>query len=781
MFFILIFISRQSVAQEYPASSVKYNIHADLDTETKIVTGIETIEITNVHNDELQYIWLHLIPNAYENDSTSYTRFSLNNKDTRFYFSDKEERANLTISEIKVDGESVNFYRDESNKEWVKVNLPHSLSAYQQATISVNYLLKLPRMFDESGYNADRIRLSNWYPVLTGLSEKDLNMKDYTSVRYTNHLPADYNITLNVDHKEINIKEINTENIVIDINLKTDEISHVKDSTDLNVGKNYWIKGAQINSEQKATALINSAFPKFFNGKLPVNASRFLLSVYEKADKGQPIVVNYPRTDLQSLLFEEIKSKLWFDSVRQIKGSQNVEQAFNQLKNNPETITIRSLQNAFASSVNNSLNSEFDLLYSEQSLYNNQKKSIKPAFLFNFKETDKYNYISVAPALGYNNYNSFMAGLLIHNYQLPYNKFNFLLAPMYATGNQDLAGLARVEYNLFKRNQWWQFAFNGSQFAYNTVNLESLAEPLNYTYKRFVPSAKLTLYRDDLNEKKWIFNLKDYIFNFSSYQLNSNPATSVIEATPVKINRNIAELNSIFKNDRVLYPYNIALQVNGSNDFLRAGITAKQFFNYDASGKGITARVFGGKFFYLVSQSFTAQYNTTPYHFYMAGTAVTDFTYSNYFVGRNEQQGWMSQQIAERDGFFKVYTPMRSEPVGTSDNWLASINLTADIPDKINPFARLPFKIPVKAFADIGTFSGAWNDDASTGKFVYDGGIQLSLLNEAVSVYFPLLYSKVYRDYYKSIYGNKYFGKTISFSINIENLKPKKLKTILPY
>ena len=771
----------QSAAQVYPATPVKYTIHADLNTETKVVTGIQTIDFTNVHNDELRYVWLHLIPNAYEKDSTTYTRFSLNNRDTRFYFSDKQERASLTISEIKVDGESVNFYKDESNKEWVKVNLLQSLTKNQQATISVNYLLKLPRMFDEFGYNADRIRLSNWYPVLTGLSEKDFNIEDYTSVRYTNHLPGDFNVTLNVNEKEIKIKEENKENIVIDINFETQSITHLKDSTDVNVGKNYWIKGAQINSEQKATAFINSVFPKFFTRKLPVNASRFLLSVYEKAGKGQPIVVDYSRTDLQSLLFEELKSKLWFDSVRQIIGSNNVERGIDQLQKISGTITVPVLQNVFTNLTNNSLNSEFSLLYTDESLYKSQNKQIRPAFLFNLKETDKYNYISFVPAIGFNNYNKVMVGALIHNYQLPYNKFNFFLAPMYATGNKDLAGLAHVECNLFKRNQWWNFAFNGSQLGYNIVNFETLHEPLNYSYKRFVPSVKLTLYIDDLNEKKWIFNVKDYIFYFSSYQLTSDPVTLAINATPVKINMNIAELNSIFRNDRVLYPYNIALQVNGSNDFLRAGITTKQFFNYDTSGKGITVRVFGGKFFYLVSQSFTAQYNTTPYHFYMSGTAVTDFSYSNYFVGRNEQQGWMSQQITERDGFFKVYTPMRSEPIGTSDKWLASINLAADIPDKINPFAKLPFKIPIKAFADIGTFSGAWNEDASMGKFVYDAGIQLSLLNEVVNVYFPLLYSKVYRDYYKSIYGKKYFGKTISFSINIENLKPQKLKTILPY
>lgn len=776
------FSGLSSIAQNAPDSSLKYTIHANLSTDTKIINSIQTIDFINVYNNSLSYLWLHLIPNAFENDSTAYTQFSLDNKDTRFYFSDEGEKANLDIKEIKVDGEPVDFYTDPSNKEWVKVNLHNALERGNQIKLTVNYHTKLPRLFDELGYDAESIRLSYWYPVLAAFDSQGWRLNDYTSARYINHSPAAYDITLRVnDGREFKFKEKNTQNIVANINLNNGEVLYLTDSTDLNVGKNYWIKGGLKNSEEKAMLLLNKALPKIFYPKLPLNASKLLSTTYENAGKGMPIMVSEPRADIHALLFEEIKAKLWYDSIKNLIGKDDFENALNSLRNTNYHIDEQDLLKAFNGASNKSLLSEFNLLHTSNSLYPVLKKAVKPTFLFSLKETDKYNYISIAPILGYNKYNNFMAGLLIHNYQLPYNKFNFLLAPVYATGNKDLAGLARLEYNLFKKNQWWQFAFNASQFAYNTVNINSTAEPLNYTYKRFVPSVKLTLYRDDLNEKKWIFNLKDYILNFSAYQLSSNPATSLIDATPLKTNNNIAELNTMYRNDRVLYPYNISLQLNGGNDFLRAGITAKQFFNYDASGKGLTARVFGGKFFYLIGQSFTAQYNTSPYHFYMAGTSVTDFTFSNYFIGRNEQQGWMSQQIIERDGFFKVYTPMRSEPVGKSDNWLAAINLTADIPGNIDPFAKLPFKVPIKFFADIGTFSGAWNDDASTGKFVYDAGVQLSLLNEAINIYFPLLYSKVYRDYYKSIYGEKYFAKTISFSITIENLKPKKLKAILPY
>jgi hypothetical protein len=36
-----------------------------------------------------------------------------------------------------------------------------------------------------------------------------------------------------------------------------------------------------------------------------------------------------------------------------------------------------------------------------------------------------------------------MIGALIHNYELPANRFQFLAAPMYATGSKTITGLAR--------------------------------------------------------------------------------------------------------------------------------------------------------------------------------------------------------------------------------------------------------------------------------------------------------------------------------------------------
>src|SRR5258708_29333914 len=76
-------------------------------------------------------------------------------------------------------------------------------------------------------------------------------------------------------------------------------------------------------------------------------------------------------------------------------------------------------------------------------------KQLKQAFLFNFRNTDKFNYINFLPAAAYNEYDKFMIGILIHNYDLPPNPFQFYLAPLYATGSHQLNGTGGLGYTWY--------------------------------------------------------------------------------------------------------------------------------------------------------------------------------------------------------------------------------------------------------------------------------------------------------------------------------------------
>ena len=158
-----------------------------------------------------------------------------------------------------------------------------------------------------------------------------------------------------------------------------------------------------------------------------------------------------------------------------------------------------------------------------------------------------------------------------------------------------------------------------------------------------------------------------------------------------------------------------------------------------------------------------------------------DYTYSDYFIGRNKFEGLGSQQIMMRDGGFKVRTDLLSSKVAKTDDWLLAANFSSSIPPGINPLNLLPIKIPLKIFVDIGTYAEAWKTDDGQGRFLYDAGFQLSLFKDVLNIYFPVLYSKVYHDYYKSTMPDKKYGKTISFSIDIQKISFRKLFPQIPF
>jgi hypothetical protein len=514
--------------------------------------------------------------------------------------------------------------------------------------------------------------------------------------------------------------------------------------------------------------------------------SNNILSILTSLHKDQPIETT--SIDLSEANYGEVvytKTGLWMEYFEKVVGKDTMlrimheyykDYAFkhpqpNDLKKVSEEVSGRDLSFVF-----NKL-SETGFVDSS-----NLKKQTKVKFLLPGFD-NKYNYITVSPIIGGNSYDKLMIGGAITNYSLPLKTFNFLIAPMYATGSRRITGAARLSYNHFTKRTWFEGALSGLTYSINKYQKDDGSD-LFLGLNRIVPSAKLTLYNKDLRERsKWIFHLRSFILNEDELRFNTltTPTDTSYVVSKASVNSIINQLRVSYENNRILYPYNGNITIDQGKEFVRVGFTGNYFFNYNEKGEGVNARVFAGKFFYLTSKTAITEYNTDRYHLNMSGpNGHEDYTYSDYFVGRNEFEGWKSQQIMERDGFFKVRTDLLGNKIGKTDDWLMAVNFCGDIPKQINPLNALPFRVPVKFFLDIGTYSEAWKDQPATGRFLYDAGLQLSLFRSGINIYFPLLYSKVYSDYFKSTLGDNHFWKTVSFDINLSVLQPSKLVREIP-
>lgn len=413
-----------------------------------------------------------------------------------------------------------------------------------------------------------------------------------------------------------------------------------------------------------------------------------------------------------------------------------------------------------------------------------QKKSLQLASFFNLKDTFTKNYLSLAPAIGANLYDGFMVGGLIHNYQLPLNRLRFFMAALYATRSKRLNGITRISYTWYPDHVFYRIdaGVGAARFSMNEFQPED-KQRLIFSFEKLAPFIRVTLNEPPLSKVEKYAQLKSYFIreqspSFTSI-INGNDTTE--EVNTINQQRNLNQFKVVFENRRVLYPYMAEFQVEQQKYFIRTTFTGRYYFNYANRQGGMNVRLFAGKFLYSGAKTQSKQFETNRYHLNMTGAdGFEDYTYSNYFAGRNKFENLGNQQIMIRDGGFKVRTDLLSTRIGKTDNWLVAVNALTDLPKSINPLQVLPIKIPLKVFVDIGTYAEAWNENAETNRFLFDAGFQLSLFRETVNIYVPVIYSTVYRDYFRSTLGTKRFWKTISFSLDIQDFSLKKIHKNLP-
>jgi hypothetical protein len=359
---------------------------------------------------------------------------------------------------------------------------------------------------------------------------------------------------------------------------------------------------------------------------------------------------------------------------------------------------------------------------------------------------------------------------------------------MYSFGAQRFVGVGKLDYSFFPNKIFRKINIflNGSAFTVDEYT-DSAGKKTDLGFQKIVPGIRFTFRQKDPRRHfhtyiQWkTFFINEDNLNFSRDTL-TNPPAVVTDVSKETESHTINQLLLVHERLRALYPYKGELRIEQSKDFIRLGFTGNYFFNYPKGG-GLDVRLFAGKFIYTSSKTILKEFSTERYHLNLSGAnGYQDYTYSDYFIGRNKFEGLPSQQMMMRDGGFKVKTDLLASPVGQTDDWLISTNLASTIPSAINPLDLLPFKIPLKVFLDIGTYAEAWKKDAEGDKFLFDGGFQISLLKNSVNIYIPLIYSSVYKDYIQSVIDEKNrFLKKITFSIDIASFSLKKIERNLPF
>ncbi|HXB93893.1 MAG TPA: hypothetical protein VNU70_02005, partial [Puia sp.] len=322
-----------------------------------------------------------------------------------------------------------------------------------------------------------------------------------------------------------------------------------------------------------------------------------------------------------------------------------------------------------------------------------------------------------------------------------------------------------------------QFILSGARFS-SARGTDSNGHAVFGGYYKVTPSLRLVFPNDNarstversLEWKTWLIGEK----NLDNYVLKSSDSI-FYPTSPRKYDfRYLNQLSFLIRDDRVLYPYKALLQLQQAANFYRIDFIGNYFFNYEKGG-GLDLRLFGSKFGYLGSRS--ASEDLSRYEPKLTAVRGSeDYTYSGYFIGRNEFSGGASQQIMDRDGNLPLRTDLFQALQGRSDNWVAAIDFRSTFPRFL-----VPEWLPLKAFFNAGTYAEAWGTTPPTSRFLYVAGLEIDLLRDVVRIYAPLFYSSDFSGQLKTVPDQNTFWKKLSFTINLQNIDFSKLFGNMPF
>ena len=164
-FFVFLLISVTTFSQNnYWQQHVNYKINIQLNDQEHSLKGFEEINYFNNSNDTLHFIWFHIWPNAYKNETTAFSEQFLKNGRKDFYFSTESEKGFINSLDFTSDNENLKISPHPKNIDIIKVMLKNPLLPHKSVLISTPFYVKLPYNFSRSGHVAQDYQITPWYP-----------------------------------------------------------------------------------------------------------------------------------------------------------------------------------------------------------------------------------------------------------------------------------------------------------------------------------------------------------------------------------------------------------------------------------------------------------------------------------------------------------------------------------------------------------------------------------------------------------------------------------------
>jgi len=153
-----------SADAQYWQQQVNYSISVALNDKAHTLSGSLKLEYTNNSPDTLPFIWFHLWPNAYKNETTAFAKQVLRDEDGRNRWDNMKDKGFIDSLDFKINGQPARTEADTANIDLLKVWLPQALLPGQKTTISTPFFVKIPSYSSRSGHLDQSYIICQWYP-----------------------------------------------------------------------------------------------------------------------------------------------------------------------------------------------------------------------------------------------------------------------------------------------------------------------------------------------------------------------------------------------------------------------------------------------------------------------------------------------------------------------------------------------------------------------------------------------------------------------------------------
>jgi hypothetical protein len=377
--------------------------------------------------------------------------------------------------------------------------------------------------------------------------------------------------------------------------------------------------------------------------------------------------------------------------------------------------------------------------------------------------TDKKNreFPFGVPAVAYNKYDGVMFGAAIVNLKQPVKNVDFTASLLYGIKSKKVNGTVNIDYYYKPKKSIVSLVKPGIKFQ--SFTQDNFIKPLKYYALH--PEIAVTLnHRTEKLEKlehQLIFINHTILQKKITYDY-ANSSYDKDTITRYYVN----EFKYTFKRNDNNFPLSASLSIEQSAKFAKLNFEAHSFIRYQLKdyNTGVHFRLFVGGFLWRKIKKPNAGYSLAGFNYNLTGTTgPNNYKYDDFFVTRNESDGFGANQISANDGFLKMTTPLQSPNVGQSGNFIFAFNTKIDFPIKY---------VPIKLFFDLGYMSDKIvnpNTPPALNQFAYDLGLMFSFFDEGFEIYLPFLYSKEYKSYYAS--NNIKFGQRITFLLDLHKLE----------